>query len=106
MTTRIGELPYEVDEARRHLRSRVGVGPSPTPMTVQVRDVRLLLDALDQWPEPVWPARAWVYGTWGNAVSQAREHAGRHRQRVWVYAAHLDGEPAWVASLDPRREQR
>jgi hypothetical protein len=63
-------------------------------------------DLRDRIDEPLtWPARAWVYGTWGYAVSCARDEATRRRQRVWVYAGMLDGEPVWVASLDPKRDQ-
>jgi hypothetical protein len=57
----------------------------------------------DMKPATDWPARAWVYGTWGYAVERAREQAARRRLRMWVYAGVLDGESVWVAALDPKR---
>lgn len=53
-----------------------------------------------------WPARAYIYGTWGYALNRARERATEFEQRMWLYRAVLDGEPVWVVTFDPKRRER
>lgn len=50
-----------------------------------------------------WPARAYVYTSWGYALSEARARAERFQQRMWLFRATLDGEQVWVVSWDPKR---
>jgi hypothetical protein len=51
-----------------------------------------------------WPARAYVYGTWGYALDQARDRVKRAKQKMYLYKGVLDGEPVWVVSWDPKKE--
>ena len=55
--------------------------------------------------QPRWPARAYVYGTWGYALNRARDMAAERNQRFYLYAGLLDGERVWVAALDPMTDQ-
>lgn len=55
---------------------------------------------------PDWPARAYVYGTFGYALERAREMAAARQQRMWLYRGVLDGEQVWVAAWDPKRRDR
>lgn len=49
-----------------------------------------------------WPARAYVYGTWGYALERARELATEKNQKTYLYRSSLDGEPVWVVAWDPK----
>lgn len=53
-----------------------------------------------------WPARAYIYGTWDFALSQARDRARRFTQRMYLYQSTLDGDSVWVVSWDPKRGPR
>lgn len=48
-----------------------------------------------------WPAFAYLYGTWGYALTNARDHASERRQKVYLYRAEMNGRWWWVASWGP-----
>ena len=39
-----------------------------------------------------WPARAYIYGTWGYALNRARDRAAKFQQRMWLYRGVLDAQ--------------
>lgn len=49
-----------------------------------------------------WPAQAYVYGTFGYALTQTVQRARSHRQKMYLYRGTLDGETVWVSSWDPK----
>lgn len=49
-----------------------------------------------------WPARAYIYGTWNYAFSNAIRYSRDRRQKLFVYQGVLDGKKVWVASWDPK----
>lgn len=70
---------------------------------VSAEEIRGLLDCIDRISDVDWPARAYVYGTWGYALSRARELAAGDGQKMYLYAGVLDGEQVWVVGWDPKR---
>lgn len=52
-----------------------------------------------------WPARAYVYGTFGYALSQTIKRAKRKNQHMFVYKSTLNGETVWVGSWDPKEKK-
>lgn len=53
--------------------------------------------------ELTWPARAYVYGTWGYALERARDHSSQRNLRTYLYKSMLDGYPVWVVAWDPKK---
>lgn len=56
-----------------------------------------------------WPAMAYFYGTWGYALSRAREIARERNQRVRLYRGTFDakgfapGKPVWIVDWEVQR---
>lgn len=56
-----------------------------------------------------WPALAYVFGTWGYALEQARALAAEHHQRVRLYRSTLNakaypsGQSVWVVDWEVQR---
>lgn len=51
----------------------------------------------------VWPARAYVYGTFGYALTLTIWRANQMGQKMYLYKGVLDGESVWISSWDPKR---
>lgn len=70
---------------------------------VSAEEVRRLLDCIARLDDVAWPARAYVYGTWGYALSRARDLSADMNEKTYLYSGTLDGESVWVVAWDPKR---
>lgn len=52
-----------------------------------------------------WPARAYIYGTWGYALWNARILATERKMKVYVYQGFLDNDRIWAVSWDPKERR-
>lgn len=50
-----------------------------------------------------WPARAYIYGTYGFALRETIIRAKNHKQKMYLYRGTLNGEWVWVAAWDPKK---
>lgn len=93
-----------LDEIRRDLevcRQRGAEGAAEQMADTLVDHLTWLLAEVQRAPSG-WPALAYVYGTWGYALSRARELATEKNQKTYLYRASLGDRAYWVVSWDPK----
>lgn len=50
-----------------------------------------------------WPAMAYIYGTFGYALTETITRAFARKQKMYIRKVTVEGMPVWMASWDPRK---